>query len=131
MGQQCAICGKKPRVGNRVAQRGKPKYLGGNGRKTTGISRRLFRPNLQKMRIQQDGGVVTRRVCTRCLRNGSVQKAVVRKVFSDTPVIHIATPAAEVIDETAEAVDETAEAVDETAEAVDETAETVEDEATD
>ena len=129
MGQQCAICGKKPRVGNRVAQRGKPKYLGGNGRKTTGISRRLFRPNLQKMRIQQDGGVVTRRVCTRCLRNGSVQKAVVRKVFSDTPVIHIATPAAEVIDETAEAVED--EAVDETAEVVDETAEAVEDEATD
>ena len=142
MGQQCAICGKKPRVGNRVAQRGKPKYLGGNGRKTTGITRRMFRPNLQKMRIQQDGGVVTRRVCTRCLRNGSVQKAVVRKVFSDTPVIHIATPAAEVIeetvDETAETVDETAETVDETAETVDETAETVdetskavEDEATD
>ena len=129
MGQQCAICGKKPRVGNRVAQRGKPKYLGGNGRKTTGITRRMFRPNLQKMRIQQDGGgVATRRVCTRCLRNGSVQKAVVRQVFSDTPVIHIATPAAEVIEDV---VDETAEAVDETAEAVDETAEEVDDEATD
>ncbi|MFP6768662.1 MAG: L28 family ribosomal protein [Planctomycetaceae bacterium] len=47
MGQQCAICGKTPQVGNRVSQRGKAKYLGGNGRKTTGISRRQFKPNLQ------------------------------------------------------------------------------------
>ncbi len=83
MGQQCAICGKTPQVGNRVSQRGKAKYLGGNGRKTTGISRRQFKPNLQKIRIQQGGGVVTRRVCTRCIRNGVVQKAVVRKAFSE------------------------------------------------
>ncbi|MBQ18467.1 MAG: 50S ribosomal protein L28 [Planctomycetaceae bacterium] len=83
MGQQCAICGKTPQVGNRVSQRGKAKYLGGNGRKTTGISRRQFKPNLQKIRIQQGGGVVTRRVCTRCIRNGVIQKAVVRKAFSE------------------------------------------------
>ncbi len=89
MGQQCAICGKTPQVGNRVSQRGKAKYLGGNGRKTTGISRRQFKPNLQKIRIQQGGGVVTRRVCTRCIRNGVIQKAVVRKAFSE------ATPSAD------------------------------------
>ena len=83
MGQQCAICGKKPRVGNRVAQRGKPKYLGGNGRKTTGISKRRFRPNLQRIRIQQGGGTATRRVCTRCIRNGLVQKVVVKKAFTE------------------------------------------------
>ena len=82
MAQKCAICGKKPTFGNRVAQRGKPKYLGGNGRKTTGITRRLFRPNLQKIRIQEGGSVVTRRVCTHCIRSGRVQKAVVRKPFA-------------------------------------------------
>ena len=69
-------------MGNSVSQRGKPKYLGGNGRKTTGISRRAFRPNLQKIRIQEGGGVVTKRVCTRCIRSGKVQKAVVRKPFT-------------------------------------------------
>lgn len=69
-------------TGNRVSQRGKPKYLGGNGRKTTGISHRLFRPNLQKIRIQLGGGVATRRVCTACIRAGRVQKAVVRKPFT-------------------------------------------------
>lgn len=82
MAQKCDVCGKKPATGNRVSQRGKPKYLGGNGRKTTGITRRLFRPNLQKIRVQQGGGVVTKRVCTACIRAGRVQKAVVRKPFS-------------------------------------------------
>ena len=82
MSQKCDVCGKGPAVGNHVSQRGKPKYLGGNGRKTTGISRRKFRPNLQKIRIQEGGGVRTRRVCTACIRAGRVQKAVVRKPFT-------------------------------------------------
>ena len=82
MSQKCDICGKAVAVGNNVSQRGKPKYLGGNGRKTTGISRRKFRPNLQKIRIQEAGGARTRRVCTACIRAGRVQKAVVRKPFT-------------------------------------------------
>ena len=82
MPQKCAICGKTPGVGNRVSQRGKPKYLGGNGRKTTGISRRQFKPNLQKIRIQQGGGVKSARVCTQCIRSGRIEKAVVRKPFT-------------------------------------------------
>ena len=83
MGQKCAICGKAPQVGNRVSRRGKAKYLGGNGRKTTGISKRRFRPNLQRIRIQQGGRTATRRVCTRCIRNGLVQKVVVKKAFTE------------------------------------------------
>ena len=83
MGQKCAICGKAPPVGNRVSRRGKAKYLGGNGRKTTGISRRRFKPNLQKIRIQLGGGTATRRVCTACIRNGQVQKVVVKKAFTE------------------------------------------------
>ncbi len=82
MGQKCDSCGKTPVFGNRVSQRGKPKYLGGNGRKTTGISRRQFRPNLQKIRVQEGGSVVTRRICTQCIRSGRVQKAVARKPFT-------------------------------------------------
>ena len=69
-------------MGNQVAQRGKPKYLGGNGRKTTGITRRQFKPNLQRIRVQEGGSVVRRRVCTQCIRSGRVQKAVVRKPFT-------------------------------------------------
>jgi large subunit ribosomal protein L28 len=82
MTQKCDVCGKRVSVGNRVSQRGKPKYLGGNGRKTTGISKRKFRPNLQKIRIQEGQSVATRRVCTGCIRSGRVQKAVVRRPFT-------------------------------------------------
>ena len=35
-------------MGNRVKTRGKKKYLGGVGTKKTGITRRKFKPNLQK-----------------------------------------------------------------------------------
>ena len=82
MPQRCEICAKEPIRGNQLAQRGKAKYLGGNGRKTTGISRRAFRPNLQKIRLQEGDKVVTRRVCTQCIRGGKIVKAVVRKPFT-------------------------------------------------
>lgn len=82
MSQQCEVCGKKPVKGNRITQRGKAKYLGGNGRKTTGISRRMFKPNLQRIRVQDGDQVVPKRVCTNCIRSGVVQKAVKRTPFS-------------------------------------------------
>jgi large subunit ribosomal protein L28 len=82
MAQACDICGKSVSKGNQITQRGKAKYLGGNGRKTTGITRRVFRPNLQKVRVQEGQSVVRRRVCTACLRSGRVQKAVVRQPFT-------------------------------------------------
>lgn len=82
MGMKCELCQKQPVRGNQVAQRGKAKYLGGNGRKTTGISRRAFRPNLQRVRVQEGERVVSRRICTQCLRGGKVTKAIVRKPFT-------------------------------------------------
>lgn len=82
MSQKCESCGKTVHLGNQVTQRGKAKYLGGNGRKTTGIARRQFKPNLQRIRVQEGGNAVRRRVCTQCIRSGRVQKAVVRKPFT-------------------------------------------------
>ncbi len=82
MSRSCQVCGKTAQKGNSVSQRGKPKYLGGNGRQTTGISRRMFKPNLQKIRVQEGGSTVTKRVCVQCIRSGRVQKAVVRKPFT-------------------------------------------------
>jgi large subunit ribosomal protein L28 len=82
MGMQCDICGKKPMVGNQIARRGKAKYLGGVGRKITGISKRTFRPNLQPMQISTANGTVQRaRVCVQCIRSGRVQRPVKRKPF--------------------------------------------------
>lgn len=77
MGQACAVCGKKPAVGNQVTTRGRAKYLGGVGVKTTGISRRQFKPNLRSVRVSTANGThTTIRVCTRCLRSGMVTKTV-------------------------------------------------------
>ena len=81
MGMQCEICGKKPMVGNQVTRRGKAKYLGGVGRKITGISKRKFKPNLQRMRTVNNGTVRRIRVCTQCIRSGRVQRPVKTKPF--------------------------------------------------
>ena len=81
MGMQCAICGKKPVLGNQYARRGKAKYLGGVGRKITGISRRTFRPNLQRIQVELDGVVQRVRVCVQCIRSGKVKRPQKRKPF--------------------------------------------------
>jgi large subunit ribosomal protein L28 len=82
MAQKCEICGKTPQLGNQVETRGRAKYLGGVGTKITGITRRKFKPNLQRMRVTTANGTTkTMRVCTQCLRSGAVQKAVRRKPF--------------------------------------------------
>ena len=38
MGRECEVSGKKTSFGNHKTERGKAKYLGGVGKKTTGIS---------------------------------------------------------------------------------------------
>lgn len=76
MARMCAICGKKVTFGNTISRRGRAKYLGGVGVKTTGISRRRFLPNLQQVRVELPGGTVKRvRVCAKCIRSGRVTKA--------------------------------------------------------
>ena len=77
MARICEICGKSPQMGNSVSKRGKAKYLGGVGTKITGISRRQFRPNLQRIRITTQNGTNKRiRACTQCIRSGAVTKAI-------------------------------------------------------
>jgi large subunit ribosomal protein L28 len=77
MGQQCSVCGKKRQLGNQVTHRGKAKYLGGVGTKVTGISRRAFRPNLQKVHVTTpNGSHKTVRVCTQCIRSGAIVKRI-------------------------------------------------------
>lgn len=77
MSKQCEVCGKAPVLGNQVTIRGKAKYLGGVGTKITGISRRQFKPNLQRVRVTVGKGTnTTMRVCTQCIRSGAVTKRV-------------------------------------------------------
>ncbi|MCU0874748.1 MAG: 50S ribosomal protein L28 [Pirellulaceae bacterium] len=82
MARVCEVCGKGTQVGNSVEIRGKAKYLGGVGTKKTGITRRKFKPNLQRVKISTMSGThKSVRVCTRCLRNGAVRKVVRQKPF--------------------------------------------------
>ncbi|MDH4027340.1 MAG: 50S ribosomal protein L28 [Nitrospirota bacterium] len=60
---ECSVCGKKKVTGNNVSH--------ANNR-----TRRVFRANLQKVKVQTDHGARRLNVCTRCLRSGKVKKAV-------------------------------------------------------
>jgi len=62
MSRICAICGKKPSVGNHVSH-------ANNKRK------RRWLPNLQSVRAIVKGRVQRLRVCVSCLNAGKVQKA--------------------------------------------------------
>ena len=75
MAQSCRICGKSPVFGNQIARRGLPKRTGGIGLKTTGISRRKFRPNIQRIRVLMGGRRMRMNVCVKCIRSDRVQKA--------------------------------------------------------
>jgi large subunit ribosomal protein L28 len=85
MSRQCEICGKKVQTGNQIETRGKAKYLGGVGTKITGITRRQFVPNLQKVHVTMPNGEnKSLRVCTQCIRSGSIRKTVRTKPFDVT-----------------------------------------------
>ena len=74
MSRICFFTGKRTRAGRSIARRGKAKYLGGVGRKVTGITKRKFKPNIQKVRALVDGKVVRIRVSAKAIRNGLVVK---------------------------------------------------------
>lgn len=57
MSRVCYLTGKKNLVVNSVIRRGKARADGGVGRKTTGISKRTQRANLQKKNIRENGQV--------------------------------------------------------------------------
>lgn len=74
MSRVCYFTGKRTRAGRSIARRGKAKYLGGVGRKITGITKRKFKPNIQKVRAVVDGKVCRIRVSAKAIRTGLVQK---------------------------------------------------------
>jgi large subunit ribosomal protein L28 len=78
MPRVCYFTGKKTSYGNKVTHRGKAKYLGGVGTKVTGVSRRKFKPNIQKVRALVDGRIVRLKVSTKAIRTGLVVKPIRR-----------------------------------------------------
>jgi large subunit ribosomal protein L28 len=62
MAMRCEVCGKGPAVGRNVSH-------------AHNVSSRRFEPNLQRVKVQINGGTKHMRVCTRCLRSNKVVKA--------------------------------------------------------
>jgi large subunit ribosomal protein L28 len=93
--RSCQVCGKGFSIGNQVTIRGKAKYLGGVGTKITGITKRKFKPNLQRIRVSlASGASATLLVCTQCIKGGKVTKLVRQKPFR-LPKVEKTKPAAE------------------------------------
>ena len=61
MSRICEICGKKPLVGNNVSH-------------AHNVTKRRFKPNLQKVRTVHKGRVKRMTVCTSCIKSGYVVK---------------------------------------------------------
>ncbi len=64
MSRVCEICGKGPVVGNNVSH-------------ANNKTKKIWYPNLQKMRVldQETGAKKRVKICARCLRSGVVKKA--------------------------------------------------------
>jgi len=86
MSKKCRFTGKTVAFGNQKTYRGKAKYLGGVGKKITGISRRKFKPNLQRVRCVIDGEIRRVWVSTTAIRSGLVVKPVKITPFSNINV---------------------------------------------
>jgi large subunit ribosomal protein L28 len=74
MSRVCYFTGKKTVAGRSISRRGKAKYLGGVGRRITGVSKRKFKPNIQKVRAIIDGKVCRIKVSTKAIKMGLVEK---------------------------------------------------------
>ena len=74
MPRVCRFTGKRTHVGNQITRRGKAKYLGGIGRKVTGITKRKFKANMQRVRAVIDGRVRRVNVSVKAIRMGRITK---------------------------------------------------------
>ncbi|HZZ59110.1 MAG TPA: 50S ribosomal protein L28 [Opitutaceae bacterium] len=76
MARVCAITGRRPVKGNIINRKGQSKKSGGIGTHVTSVTRRKFRPNLQRVRIVLPNGATKRVwVSVKALKAGLVTKA--------------------------------------------------------
>jgi large subunit ribosomal protein L28 len=74
MSRVCDICKKGPVAGGSISRRGLAKRDGGVGSRVIARNKRVFRPNLRKVRAWINNGVQRITVCTCCLQAGKVTK---------------------------------------------------------
>ncbi len=60
---KCEICGKSVQFGNSVSHSNKK-------------TKKIWRPNIKKIRVLENKRPVRKYVCTSCIRSGNIQKAV-------------------------------------------------------
>lgn len=65
MARVCEICGKGHQVGMNVSH-------------SHNRTKKVLKPNLQRVRVSRNGSRERINVCTRCLRSGRVEKGRVR-----------------------------------------------------
>jgi large subunit ribosomal protein L28 len=76
MAKVCFITGRRPVKGSIINRKGQTKKSGGIGTHVTSITKRKFRPNLQRVRIRMaNGGTKRVWVSVKALKAGLVQKA--------------------------------------------------------
>jgi large subunit ribosomal protein L28 len=63
---KCEVCGKTPQFGHNVSH---------SNRKT----RRQFKPNVQRVKVMENGRLVSKFMCTRCIRTMSKDPKIVVK----------------------------------------------------
>ncbi|MBN2062765.1 MAG: 50S ribosomal protein L28 [Deltaproteobacteria bacterium] len=61
MSKVCEICGKKPQIGYNISH-------------AHNKTKKVWYPNLQKVRTVQDGQIRKMRVCTNCIKSGFIKK---------------------------------------------------------
>ena len=59
MSKVCEVCGKAPVAGRNVSHSHR-------------VTNRVFRPNVQKVTVVENGRTVKKNVCTKCLKAGKV-----------------------------------------------------------
>ncbi len=87
MSRICQLTGKRPRKGNHIWRRGKAKKEGGIGTHITGVTRRRFFPNLQRVRVIVDGEIKHVRVAAKAIKKGMITKAPRRRWRKSAAVV--------------------------------------------
>ena len=77
MARICAVTGKRPVKGNIINRKGQSKKSGGIGTHVTSITKRKFRPNLQRVKVKMpNGGTKRILVSVKAIKAGKIEKAV-------------------------------------------------------
>lgn len=77
MSRICYITGKKRVIGSRISRKGQSKKSGGIGTHVTKKVRRIFKPNLQRVKIMLPNGQVRRVwVAVKAIKAGLVEKLI-------------------------------------------------------